>query len=328
MQTADAPPAPARAEERAPERQGGPSVVPAAGREEPRVTLGRTGRSVFPVMLTGTDFGPGLGARAAHEVLDRYVELGGNALVATGLEEAGVIGAWMRSRRLRDDLVLSARVSAPDDDAPGTIDRAVKRALGVLGADRIDVLFLAPRADRGLEPALAEAEPLLASGLVGALGLRGVPAVRLIEARVLASAGYPRVDVVDAPYSLVERDPFESSGLATIAALQDLAISSSRPLGHGFLTGPHRTRPHRARHGRAAQVARLFTRRGRRILRQLEQVSLETGLPQAAVALAWVRAQRGVAAPMVAAATPPQVDEIVRGATASLSPRHLDDLGR
>src|ERR687897_962381 len=127
-------------------------------------------------------------------------ELGGNTVHTADAFSAGrsehIIGQWIRSRGLRDEVVLAVRVGGhADNPGLGSVNlvRAVEASLTRLGTDHIDVLYLdASGTDSPLEDTLATAEWLLPAGKARALGAFGFTAERLVEARILASAGYPR----------------------------------------------------------------------------------------------------------------------------------------
>ncbi|PZU40727.1 MAG: oxidoreductase, partial [Microbacterium sp.] len=71
-----------------------------------------------------------------------------------------------------------------------------------------------------------------------------------------------------------------------------------------------------------------LNRRGQRALKALDGIALELGVPDAAVAVAWLLAQRTVVAPIVNAYAPEHVDELVQGAGVQLSRSHLAELTR
>ena len=301
-----------------------------------RVPLGETGFDVFPLFLGGGEFGWNVDAVVSNEILDTYVELGGNAIHTADSYSAGrseyIIGSWMRSRRTRDDTVLTVRIGRhPDNPGLGSVNlvRAVEASLSRLDTDRIDVLSLdAARGDSAvLEDTLATCEWLVESGKVRAIGAHGYSASQLVEARILSSAGYPRVTVLDVPYNVLRRDEFDGD-LRLIAAAQNIAVTPSHPLAHGFLAGETRTRGQQAGSVRGSQFAAHLNRRGSRVLRALDTIGVELGIPDAAVAVAWLLAQKAVTAPIVNAFAPRHVVECMRAVGVRLSRAHLSDIAR
>ena len=142
------------------------------------------------------------------------------------------------------------------------------------------MLYLDATLDRttNLEDTLATVEWLTDAGKIGALGAFGFAPERLVEARILASAGYPRIEVIDAPYNLLRRQPFEGD-LRLVAGAQNLAVTPSHALEHGFLSGRHRRKALTSQGVRGEQLRGHLNRRGTKILRALDQVAEELSVP-------------------------------------------------
>ncbi|GAA4350127.1 aldo/keto reductase [Microbacterium rhizosphaerae] len=311
-----------------------PVVGPAIG-SNLRVALGETGFEIFPLTLGGAEFGWNVDLESSHDIIDRYVELGGNSLHTADSFSGGrsehIIGQWLESRGLRDDIVVAARVGGhPDNPGIGPVNlvRAVEASLGRLRTDRIDVLYLDATGGRAaLEDTLATAEWLVEAGKVRAIGAFGFTAADLVEARILSSAGFPRVTVLDVPYNILRRQEFDGD-LRLVADAQGIAVTPSHALEHGFLTGAHRSRGRLPLGQRGVQIASSLNRRGSRVLRALDTIGAEIGVPDSAVAIAWLLAQRTVAAPIVNAFNERHVFEMVQGAGVRLSRAQLADIAR
>lgn len=301
-----------------------------------RERLGETDIELFPLMLGGAEFGWTVDQERANALLDHFVAFGGNAVHTADSFAAGrsehIIGRWMASRGRRDDIVLAVRVGAhPDNPGLGSTNlvRAVEASLTRLGTDRIDVLYLDATVERvgSVEDALATAEWLVETGKVRHIGSYGFSAEQLVEARILASAGYPRLATMDVPYNLMRRQEFEGD-LRLVAGAQGLAVTPSQALEHGFLSGRHRTRQGVAASTRGTQLAGALNRRGVRVLKALDVIAAELAVPHAAIAIAWLLAQRAVAAPIVNTFSPSQLDELVQGVGVRLTRNHLAELTR
>lgn len=312
-----------------------PVVGPGIG-EALRVPLGETGYETFPLMLGAAEFGWNVDLETSHGILDRYVEFGGNAVHTadgfSGGRSEHIIGQWLRSRGQRDRVVLSVRIgSHADNPGLGSVNlvRSVEGSLTRLGVERIDVLYLDATFDATthIEDTLATTEWLRDAGKIGVVGAFGFTPERLVEARILASAGYPRIEVLDAPYNLVRRQPFEGD-LRLVASAQTLAVTPSHALEHGFLSGRHRNKAVASRGVRGEQLREHLNRRGIRILRALDQVAEDLQVPVAAVSIAWLLAQRTVAAPVVNTFAAQHVDELMQGAGVALSRGQVADLTR
>ncbi|MDT0156939.1 aldo/keto reductase [Microbacterium sp. ARD32] len=325
-----------RAEEISAEHPSAPIPVVGAGvGEGVRVPLGETGFSVFPLMLGAAEFGWNVDLPTSHELLDRYAEIGGNAIHTadgfSGGRSEHIIGEWLRTRGERDRMVLNVRVgSHADNPGLGSVNlvRAVEASLTRLGVERVDVLHLDASLDQdtSLEDTLATVEWLRDAGKISAAGAFRFAPEQLVEARILASAGYPRLEVLDEPYNLVRRAEFEGD-LRLVAAAQGLAVTPSHALEHGFLSGRHR-RGSRVGGVRGQQLRSQLNRRGIRVLRALDLIAADLGVPVAAVSIAWLLAQRTVVAPIVNAFATVHVDELVQGTGITLSRTQLAELTR
>lgn len=301
-----------------------------------RVPLGESGLRIFPIMLGAAEFGWHVDLAAAHGILDAYRAWGGNAVHTSDGYAAGrsehIVGQWMQRRGIRDDIVLAVRVGAnPDNPGLGPVNliRAVEASLTRLHTDRIDLLYLDASSDDAttLEDTLATVEWLIESGKVRAVGAYGHTAAQLVEARILASAGYPRFTVLDVPYNILRQSEFEGD-LRLVASAQGIAVTPSQALEHGYLAGVHRDRANVAYSVRGIQLAAAMNRRGSRTLRALDRIGDELSIPPSAVAIAWLLAQRAVVAPIVNVFAVGHVEELVQGVGARLSRSHLTDIAR
>lgn len=178
-----------------------------------------------------------------------------------------------------------------------------------------------------LEDTLATVEWLRDAGKISAVGAFGFAPERLVEARILAAAGYPRIEVLDEPYNLIRRQTFEGD-LRLVAGAQSLAVTPSHALEHGFLSGRHRSKALMSQGVRGEQLRGHLNRRGIRILRALDQVATEISAPVAAVSIAWLLAQRTIAAPIVNTFATQHVEELMQGAGITLSRTQIADLTR
>lgn len=301
-----------------------------------RVALGESGLRVFPLFLGGSEFGWHVDSGAAHDILDAYAERGGNALNTADGYSSGrsehIIGQWMSSRGVRDDLVVGIRVGT-DPDHPGlgpvNLIRSVEASLTRLQTDRIDLLYLDATSDSTtrLEDTLATAEWLVDAGKVRAIGSFGHSASQLVEARIMSSAGYPRLTVVDVPYNILRRGHLDGD-LRLVAGAQNIAVTSSQALEHGYLAGAHRTRARIGASVRGVQLAASMNRRGARTLRALDRIGSELGVPPAAVSVAWLLAQRIIVAPIVNVFAVAHVEEMMQGVGVKLSRTHLAEIAR
>jgi aryl-alcohol dehydrogenase-like predicted oxidoreductase len=301
-----------------------------------RVPLGETGFDVFPLILGGRLFGASVEQQGADATLDAYITRGGNAVYTADRWGAGrseqIIGHWLSTRGLRDDVVLAVRVGGhPDNPGLGPVNlvRAVEASLTRLGTDRIDVLYLDGTGEpAALDDTLATAEWLVSSGKARALAAYGFSAEQLVEARIFSSAGYPRFTVLDAPYSVMRRGDLDGD-LRLVAGAQGIAVTPSHAVERSLLAAdaPSAVRIV-ARAVRPSQWGQSLQRRAVRLRRALVSVGDSLGVSESAVAVAWLLAQRLIVAPIIDATSPQQVEDVVQAVGVHLSRAQLAEIAR
>lgn len=300
-----------------------------------RNPVGDSDLEVFPVSLGTSVFGWTAESAASEAILNRYADFGGNFIDTADSYSGGrsehIIGRWMSRRRNRDDMVVATKIGRhPDSPGLGPVNmvRAVEASLERLDTDHIDLLYFHDDDDSvRLEDALGTAQWLIETGKVRYLGVSNFTPERLIEARILAAAGYPRFEAVETHYSLLTRERYEG-GLQLVAQGQGLGVMPYYALENGFLTGKYRSRADFADRLRSAKAAEHLGRRGLRVLKALDQISLEIGVSVTTIAIAWLQHRPGVAAPVVSASRPEQVDAIVQSAGVQLTRTQVLDLER
>jgi len=305
------------------------------------VKLGRSDLEVFPLCLGGNVFGWTADEQQSFAVLDAYVAAGGNFIDSSdsysafapgnvGGESETMIGNWFAARGNRSDVVLGTKVGRKPN-RPGlsrdNIRAAVAESLERLQTSYID-LYYAHADDPGtpLEETLSAFDELIKEGTVRNIAASNYSAPRLGEALALSDdLNLARYVVLQPEYSLVERDEYEG-GLQDLCLREGLACVPYWVLARGFLTGKYRAgavidSP------RAGQAGEYLANPGAvAVLETIDRVAAAHDTTVAAVALAWTRAQPGVAAPLASARNPQQLAEILPGATLELSGDELRDL--
>ncbi|MGO3885028.1 MAG: aldo/keto reductase [Mycetocola sp.] len=301
-----------------------------------RRVLNPGGDSVFPIVFGGSSFGWTMGDELASTLLDHFDREGGNLVdvadsYASGRSEV-MLGTWLRRRRATDRFLVSTKVGR-HPDAPGlgpvSLVRAVEASLNRLGVERINQLYLhIDDSSARMEDVLGTAQWLIDSGKIGAIGVTSYSAERLVEARVLAGAGYPLVSSLQLHYSLMTRGGFDGD-VGMVARAQGLSVLSYFSLESGFLSGRYRQRQDLSGSTRSTRAGMHLNRRGLRVLRVLDRVADEHGVAPATAALSWVLSHAGVTAAIVGASSIRQLDEALAAARLELSPRGiaaLDDV--
>lgn len=288
--------------------------------------------SVAPIMFGGNVFGWTADEATSHRLLDRFVERGFNAIDTADAYGGGgasesAIGAWLKQRKRRDDVVIATKVGFWDK-RPGlsasNIAAAVEDSLRRLQTDYIDVYF-AHRWDEDTpqEETLTAFGKLIESGKVRAIGASNYSAAQLEEALAVSrSAKLPAYEVLQPLYNLYDREPFEAE-LRDVAARNDLGVVPYFALASGFLSGKYRSQDDLKDRQRARLVSRYLNARGFQLIDALTSVAAELGAAPAQVAIAWLIGRPAVTAPIVSATTLAQLDEVLDAAALTLAPDAL-----
>jgi aryl-alcohol dehydrogenase-like predicted oxidoreductase len=161
---------------------------------------------------------------------------------------------------------------------------------------------------------------------VRAIGASNHGAARLTEAlRVSQDGDWPRYECLQPLYNLYERSGFEDA-LRDTCIQHGVGVICLTSLAKGFLTGKYRTEAQSFNSVWAERLRRYQNPRGELILAALDRVAAELGATPGQVALAWLIAQPGVTAPIVAADDLEQLAEIMGAARLVLLPAHRDRL--
>ena len=298
--------------------------------------IGPSALSVFPIAISGNVFGWTADVTTAEAILDNFTFLGGNLIDTADSYAAGrsetMIGNWMRAKRNRADVVLATKIGKSADN-PGLTARAISAAVDAslhrLHTGYIDLLYLHIDDERvPFDETLLAVDELISAGKVRYFGGSDHSANRLIEARIAAAQlGVAQMVALQNQYNLMNRGEYES-GLARVAAMQNLGFMPRFALASGYLTGKYRSRSDLAKSERGGEVAKYLTKKGARILAVLDEVAAAHGVSVATIALAWLLSRPNVVAPVVSASRPEQVGELVAAVGIQLTRHQLADLDR
>lgn len=302
--------------------------------------ISNSGIKIAPVALGGNVFDWTADEVASFAVLDAFVDAGGTMIDTAdvysawapghkGGESESLIGRWLkRDPAKRAKVVIATKVGFMAGLAPDTIGPSCDASLERLGVEAID-LYYQHKDDEGvpLADSLGEFDKLRRGGKIRALGLSNFTAPRIEEAlTVIASNDFARPDALQNWYNLVEREKFEGP-LRDVALREGLAFFPYYSLANGFLTGKYRSKDDLGKSVRGARsVEYLESERGRNVLAVLEDVAAETGAAMATVALAWLKAQPAVTAPIASATSPAQAEQLVAALTLELTNAQIERL--
>ncbi|MGD0455780.1 MAG: aldo/keto reductase [Solirubrobacteraceae bacterium] len=303
--------------------------------------LADTDVDVFPLCLGGNVFGWSIDEQRSFAVLDAYVQAGGNFIDTADVygrrgsggagESERIIGRWIAARGNREQLVIATKVGmSPDLGGPSraTIRRGIEGSLQRLGIDTVDLYYAhQDDPDTPLQETLGAFGELIGEGKIRHAAASNYSAARLEEAiRVGAGAGMASYVALQPHYNLLERAEYEGE-LERVCERHGLACIPYFGLARGFLSGKYRRDGDEIDSPRAAGVREsYFNERGFAVLDALDEIAAAHGTAVAAVALAWLRVQPTVLAPIASATSPEQLAELLASTELELSPAELERL--
>ena len=288
-------------------------------------TLAKTDLQISQLCLGGNVFGWSADERQSHEVLNVYSELGGNFIDTAdvysewgeghvGGESETIIGSWLKSRSSTDEVVIATKVSKLST-RPGlgraNILAACDDSLRRLGRDHID-LYYAHDDDQEtpLEETMAAFTELQQAGKIRFAAASNYSGARLREASVISKQhGFIEYSALQNHYNLLEREEYERD---SVPALAELGIEGVPFFGlaRGFLSGKYREGV-QVESVRASGVTKYTNEHGWAVLAKLDRLANHHSVSVSAIALAWLRQQPSVAAPIASARTVEQLREIM-----------------
>lgn len=299
-----------------------------------------TDLDVFGLCLGGNVFGWTANRAESFAVLDAYAAAGGNFIDTadvymvsapgnSGGESEAVIGEWLAARGNRDDVVIATKVGklpGLDNLRPETIRTAADASLGRLGVEAIDLYYAhADDRDTPLAETLGAFGELIEAGKVREIAASNYSAARLVEALEIADRdGLPRYVALQPHFNLMERD-YEKE-LQPLLEREGLACFPFYALAKGFLTGKYRRGGDAIDSPRAKGAGEYLDERGERMLAALDQIAAAHGVQPAAVAVAWLREQPTVLAPIASARNEEQLAPLLASVSLDLDADELDQL--
>ncbi|MBZ4411947.1 aldo/keto reductase [Myxococcus sp. XM-1-1-1] len=308
------------------------------------VTLGRSGLRVSPLCLGAMTFGEDLGwgssVEESQQIIDRYIELGGNfidtANFYTKSHSEKILGDHVgRHPARRDRLVLATKFSGnlyPGDPNGGgsgrkSIIAAAENSLRRLQTDYIDLYWLHNwDIHTPIEETMAALEDLVRAGKVRYLGVSDTPAWKIAQANVMAHfRGWSSFIGLQIEYSLLERSVEQE--LVPMALELGLGITPWSPLKSGALSGKYtRANAGQQKGDRGAFVESYLNEKTYALVDALGVIAKEQGTSIARVALAWVQAQPGVSSTIIGARRLSQLEDNVGALEVKLSAEQLGRL--
>ncbi|WP_312207788.1 aldo/keto reductase [Empedobacter sp.] len=301
------------------------------------VQLGDTGLQIKPIFFGGNVFGWTLNEEESFRILDGFLDRGFNAIDTAnnysywvegnvGTESERIIGNWLKSRGVRDQIVLATKVGGRNmiQDKPNTtkahILKEVEESLIRLQTDYID-LYQTHYDDVNtpVEETLSVYNQLIKEGKVRFIGASNFSSERLIESLDKSELyNLPQYKTLQPEYNLYDRQHFEEF-LQPVAEKYNLAVIPYYSLASGFLSGKYKTEEDLQQSLRGNGIKKYLNERGFKILDALQTISTRYNISYSAVALAWLMDQKTVVAPIASATKEQHLDAFVEGVNVQLS---------
>ncbi|EIL93739.1 aldo/keto reductase [Rhodanobacter spathiphylli] len=292
--------------------------------------LGNSPLSIAPLAFGGNVFGWSADEKRSFELLDAFVDAGGNLIDTAdvypawvpgnrGGESETIIGKWLKRSGRRDRVVISTKVAKWAEQpglSPVNIRQAVDGSLQRLQVDCID-LYQAHEDDASvpMEETLGAFARLIEAGKVRVIGASNFSANRFADALAMSQRhGLPRYESLQPEYNLVSRAGYEQA-LEPLIRRENIGVISYYALASGFLSGKYRSAADLAKSSaRGGAVKKFLNPHGLQVLAALDAVAAAHHATPAQVALAWLIARPGLTAPIVSATSVEQLRELL-GAT-------------
>ena len=301
------------------------------------VQLGNTDLEIKPIFFGGNVFGWTLNEEESFRILDGFLDRGFNAIDTAnnysywvdgnvGTESERIIGNWIKSRGVRDQIVLATKVGGRNmiQDKPNTtkahILKEVEESLIRLQTDYID-LYQTHYDDINtpVEETLSAYNQLIKEGKVRYIGASNFSSERLIESLDKSELyNLPQYKTLQPEYNLYDRQHFEEF-LQPVAEKYNLAVIPYYSLASGFLSGKYKTEEDLQQSLRGQGIKKYLNERGFKILDALQTISTRYNISYSAVALAWLMDQKTVVVPIASATKEQHLDAFVEAVNVQLS---------
>ncbi|MDQ1279572.1 MAG: Aldo/keto reductase [Thermoproteota archaeon] len=316
--------------------------------------LGKCGVNVSELCLGTMFFGSQVNEATSIELIKKAYDQGINFVDTANVYVQGkseeIVGKAIKG--MRDDIVLATKVrhrmgEGPNDEGLSRkhILKAVEDSLKRLDTDYIDIYYVhRPSNARDfrtgilsppipLKETLSALTDLVRTGKVRYIGCSNFPAWHLCEA-LWTSDKYDLENfvVVQPPYNILQREIERE--IIPLCVDQGIGIVSYSPLAGGILTGKYKLGSPPPIGSRGEINPMFFKRPGlkwedaesQKIMKGLKDLSKELNISMAQLALAWLKAQPALTAPIIAASNMKQLEENLAVTTINLRKEDLEHI--
>jgi aryl-alcohol dehydrogenase-like predicted oxidoreductase len=305
--------------------------------------LGKTGLKVSELCLGAMTFGREASEALSHQILDRFVEAGGNFIDTADVYSLGksetIVGSWLKGRS-RDDLVIATKVRFPMGKQPNDVGLSRKHILAGaeaslrrLGTDYID-LYQVHCWDHvtPLEETLSSLNDLVRAGKVRYIGASNYGGWQLQRAVDLSRRmGWEPFTCLQPQYNLLCRST--EWELLPVCIAEGLGVIPWSPLRGGWLSGKYRRGMAAPPAGTRVEIAEeqgwseswsnYNNEQTWQVVDALLAVAQAVDRTPAQVAINWLLQHPGVTAPIIGARTMEQLESNLGASDWSLDAAQL-----
>jgi aryl-alcohol dehydrogenase (NADP+) len=303
------------------------------------VKLGRSGLEVSRICIGGNSWGAkgnrtwrAFDAAESRPLIRHALDKGINFFDTADVYNAGasetILGAALLDYARREDVVIATKVGIRMGEGPNraglgrkhvmaSIDASLKR----LGTDHVD-LYIIHRYDPAtpVDEIMETLADVVRAGKALHIGASSMWPWQLARLQTYAAAkGLPRFVAMQNLWSLLYRE--EEREMVPLCREEGIALTPYSPLARGMLSGTRRREgggdTERAQADKGAEVYR--SEQDFAIVDAAVEVAHARGVTPSRVALAWLLAQPGMAAPVIGATRPEYIDDAVAAVELTLT---------
>ena len=302
------------------------------------VKFGKTGLDVSRLCLGCMSFGdPKSGGHAwtldedaSRPLIRQAIEAGINFFDTANVYSDGnseeILGNVLAAYARRDEVVIATKVFGPTHSGPNgsglgrkAILQEIDNSLRRLKTDYVD-LYQIHRFDYDvpIEETLEALNDVVRAGKARYIGASSMFAWQFSKMLHTSRAnGWARFASMQDYVNLLYRE--EEREMIPLCRDEGIAIMPWSPLARGQLTRPWQTETHRSQNDSYAHLYTHSQDSDRQIIETVGEIAQARGVSRAQVALAWVLAKPGIAAPIIGAGKPVHLEDALAALALQLS---------
>ena len=313
------------------------------------IKLGNSGLDISPIAIGAMTFGEpsrghpvwSLGEEDSRPLIKHAIEAGINFFDTANMYSLGsseeILGRALKDYADRDDVVITTKIRHTMRSGPNgkglsrkAIMTEIDHSLTRLGTDYVDI-YMIHRLDNDtpLEETLEALHDVVKAGKARYLGASSMRAFEFAKALHLQEQhGWARFVTMQDHYNLLARE--EEREMLPLCADVGVGTMVWSPLARGRLARPWQATTIRSESDGFADMLYTDLTAGsdRAIIDAVGNIAQLRGVSRAQIALAWLRHNPVVAAPLVGASMPAQIDDAVASLDLQLTDDELARLER